>query len=139
MSVYLTSRIPTMTDTTLTPSKLWKQMSLAQRVAAARAFWNDEEAIDDQVQAAFLIAQKKKFRPKTVIGLDIERKAAHLASLRVFDNSAEGDPKAGKPPQPVLLLHMESGRVVAHVPLKQVPQWAKPILAVAFEMSAASH
>jgi len=81
MSVYLTSRIPTMTDTTLTPSKLWKQMSLAQRVAAARAFWNDEEAIDDQVQAAFLIAQKKKFRPKTVIGLDIERKAAHLASL----------------------------------------------------------
>jgi hypothetical protein len=84
MSVYLASRIPTMTDTALTPSKLWKQMSLAQRVAAARAFWNDEEAIDDQVQAALLIAQKKKFRPKTVIGLDIDRKATHLASLPVL-------------------------------------------------------
>jgi hypothetical protein len=36
----------------------------------------------------------------------------------------------------VLLLHMEAGRVASHVPLRQVPQWAKPILAVAFELSA---
>jgi hypothetical protein len=28
-----------------------------------------------------LIAQQKKFRPKTVIGLDLDRKARHLASL----------------------------------------------------------
>src|SRR5207302_7995513 len=41
----------------------------------------DPEATDDQVQAAFLIAQQKKFRPKTVIGLDLERKAKHLATL----------------------------------------------------------
>ena len=34
-----------------------------------------------QVQAALLIAQAKKFRAKTVIGLDQERKAKHLASL----------------------------------------------------------
>lgn len=55
----------------------------------------------------------------------------HLASLRVFDNSAEGDPKAGQRPQPVLLLHMEGGRIVSHIALDKVPQWAKPVMAVA--------
>jgi hypothetical protein len=70
-----------MTETTLTPARLWKQMTLDQRTRAARAFWDDPEATDDQVQAAFLIAQQKKFRPKTVIGLDLERKAKHLATL----------------------------------------------------------
>ena len=70
-----------MTDTTLTPSRLWKQMTLDQRTRVARAFWEDPEATDDQVQAALLIAQQKKFRPKTVIGLDVDRKARHLATL----------------------------------------------------------
>src|SRR3954465_7187048 len=70
-----------MMETTLTPSRLWKQMTLEQRTRVARAFWEDPEATDDQVQAAFLIAQQKKFRPKTVIGLDVERKAKHLATL----------------------------------------------------------
>jgi hypothetical protein len=70
-----------MTESTLTPSRLWKQMTLEQRTRAALAFWEDSEATDDQVQAALLIAQQKKFRPKTVIGLDVERKAKHLATL----------------------------------------------------------
>jgi hypothetical protein len=70
-----------MTEPTLTPSRLWKQMTSEQRTRAARAFWEDEEATDDQLQAALLIAQQKKFRPKTVIGLDIDRKARHLATL----------------------------------------------------------
>ena len=70
-----------MTDSVLTASRLWKRLSLEQRVAAARAFWLDEEASDDQVQAVLLISQQKKFRPKTVISLDADRKARHLASL----------------------------------------------------------
>jgi hypothetical protein len=70
-----------MTETTLTPSRLWKQMTMDQRTRAARAFWEDPEATDDQVQAALLIAQQKKFRPKTVVGLDLDRKARHLATL----------------------------------------------------------
>jgi len=70
-----------MTTETLTPARLWKQMTLDQRTRAAHAFWSDDEATDDQVQAAFLIAQQKKFRPKTVIGLDLDRKARHLATL----------------------------------------------------------
>jgi len=56
-------------------------MTGEQRLKAARAFWRAEEAADDQWQAALLIAQQKKFRAKTVVGLDDERKARHLASL----------------------------------------------------------
>jgi hypothetical protein len=70
-----------MTETTLTPSRLWKQLTLEQRTRAARAFWEDPDAADDQLQAALLIAQQKKFRPKTIAGLDIDRKARHLATL----------------------------------------------------------
>jgi predicted ABC-type ATPase len=55
----------------------------------------------------------------------------HLASLRVYDNSFEADPRAGKRPRPVLLLQMQSGRVVAHAALESIPAWAKPLLAAA--------
>src|SRR6185295_14435582 len=80
-----------MPDTTLTPSRLWKRMTPDQRLAAARALWADDEAQEDQVQAALLIAERKKFRTKTVVGLDDERKARHLASLTVLS-----DPMAGR-------------------------------------------
>ncbi len=70
-----------MTESTLTPSKLWKRMDQEQRLLAARAFWAEEQAADDQIQAVLLISQHKKFRPKTVIKLDDERKAKHFASL----------------------------------------------------------
>jgi hypothetical protein len=71
-----------MTQTTPpTPSRLWKTMTPDQRQRAARAFWAADDAADDQVQAALLIAQQKKFRPKTVAALDIDRKARHFASL----------------------------------------------------------
>ncbi len=66
---------------TLTPSRLWKRMTLDQRQRAAHAFWADPEATDDQVQAALLIAQQKKFRAKSIINLDLHRKARHLATL----------------------------------------------------------
>jgi hypothetical protein len=70
-----------MTDTTLTPGRVWKRMTLEQRHRAARAFWQDATAAADQAQAVLLISQHKKFRPKTVVGLDGEGKARHLASV----------------------------------------------------------
>ncbi len=70
-----------MTESTLTPSRLWRRMTADQRLRAARAFWPDEQAADDQVQAVMLIAQQKKFRPKFILGLDDERRAKHLASM----------------------------------------------------------
>ena len=56
-------------------------MTLEQRQQAARAFWQDEQASNDQVQAVLLIAQQKKFRPKSVVSLNDDRKTRHLASL----------------------------------------------------------
>src|SRR5262245_5789021 len=70
-----------MTDTPITLGRLWRQMSPAQRLAASRAFWLEENATDDQIQAVMLIAQQKKFRPKSVIALDIDRKAKQLATI----------------------------------------------------------
>src|SRR5262247_4010735 len=70
-----------MSETTVTPGRLWKRMTTDERLSAARALWNEKEAADDQLQAALLIAQQKKFRPKTVVGLDLDRKARHLATL----------------------------------------------------------
>src|SRR5579862_3019357 len=74
-----------MSESTLTPARVWKQMTIEQRQRAALAFWSDPEATDDQVQAAFLIAQQKKFRAKTVIGLDLDRKARHLSTMLLPD------------------------------------------------------
>jgi hypothetical protein len=70
-----------MTEPSLTPSRLWKRMTPEQRLKAAHAFWHDEQAADDQLQAVLVIAQQKKFRPKTVVALDDDRKARHLASI----------------------------------------------------------
>ncbi len=64
-----------------TPARLWKKLTLPHRQKVAAAFWRADEAVDDQVQAALLIAQQKKFRPKSVMALDDERKARHLASM----------------------------------------------------------
>ena len=64
-----------------TPARLWKKLTLPHRQKVAMAFWQADEAVDDQVQAALLIAQQKKFRPKSVLSLDDERKSKHLASM----------------------------------------------------------
>ena len=69
------------TLTTLTPARLWKRMTPAHRQKAALAFWQADEAVDDQIQAAMLIAGQKKFRPKYVLGLDEEKRSKHLASM----------------------------------------------------------
>lgn len=56
-----------------------------------------------------------------------------LASLRVYDNSAEADPASGKMPNPVLVLHMQHGRILNPQDLPLVPDWAKPIAAAAMK------
>ena len=70
-----------MPEVTLTPSRLWRKMTFEERMRVARAFWLDDEAIDDQVKAVMLISEQRKFRPKTVMGLDPDRKARQLAGL----------------------------------------------------------
>jgi hypothetical protein len=63
------------------PARLWRQMPVDERVSAAGAFWRDEQAALEQAEAVALIARQIKFRPKSVLGLPVEKKARHLASL----------------------------------------------------------
>lgn len=54
-----------------------------------------------------------------------------LDALRVYDNSAEADPARGDAPKPVLVLHMQKGRIVGPGDLSATPRWAKPLVAAA--------
>jgi predicted ABC-type ATPase len=67
---------------------------------------------------------------------NLVRLLPRLTELRVFDNSEEGDPKAGKPPRPRLLLQMKASRIVApsRAKVAATPDWAKPILAAALKV-----
>lgn len=56
-----------------------------------------------------------------------------LASLRVYDNSAEADPAKGRAPEPRLLLHLEKGKIRNSGDLARTPDWAKPIAAAALK------
>jgi predicted ABC-type ATPase len=58
-----------------------------------------------------------------------------LAELRVYDNSAEADPAVGHAPQPVLVLHVKRGQIVAPADVSLTPQWAKPIVAAALGLA----
>jgi hypothetical protein len=61
------------------PAALWKQMSDAQKMQAAEAFWREADSADQQIEAMVLLAQKLKARPKFIATLAIDRKARHLA------------------------------------------------------------
>ncbi len=63
------------------PARLWRLMPLDHRIAAATAFWTDEQAAIERAEAVALIARQIKFRPKSVLALPIDRKAKHLAGL----------------------------------------------------------
>jgi len=61
-----------------------------------------------------------------------------LASVRVFDNSAEGAPGQGLTPTPRLLLHCVARKIVAPTKLgtllANTPEWAKAISAAALDL-----
>jgi predicted ABC-type ATPase len=62
----------------------------------------------------------------------------NLTELKVFDNTAEGDPQKGQTPAPKLLLHQKERSIVRLCDLRSVPQWAKPILQTAMDMAKKS-
>ena len=63
------------------PSQLWKQLSADRRLQAADAFWRDDEAANEQAEAIGIIAQRIKFRLKSVISMPVEKKAQYLVGL----------------------------------------------------------
>ena len=63
------------------PARLWRSLPADVKVAAATAFWNDEQAALEQAEAVALISRQIKFRPKSVITLPADKKAKHLAGM----------------------------------------------------------
>jgi predicted ABC-type ATPase len=66
--------------------------------------------------------------------LNLVRLLPVLTELRVYDNSAEADPAEGHTPQPVLVLHVARGEIVAPSDLTATPDWAKPLVAAALAL-----
>jgi predicted ABC-type ATPase len=58
-----------------------------------------------------------------------------LTELRVFDNSFDADPHAGRSPRPTLILHLAEGKILEMVELSRTPQWAKALVATAVKIS----
>ncbi len=65
--------------------------------------------------------------------LNLVRLLPRLTELLVYDNSHDADPDAGERPEPMLLLHMASGKIIVSCNLQSIPEWAKPILATALK------
>jgi len=63
------------------PSQLWKNLSADQKSLAADAFWRDENAGNEQAEAIAMIAQRIKFRLKSVVAMPIEKKSHYLLSM----------------------------------------------------------
>ena len=63
------------------PSQLWKQLNAEKKRQAADAFWQDENAANEQAEAVNLIAQRIKFRLKSVIAMPVEKKTQYLLSM----------------------------------------------------------
>ena len=63
------------------PSQLWKGLPPERKVEAAESFWKDDNARLEQAEAVATIAQRIKFRPKSVVAMPVDRKARQLAAL----------------------------------------------------------
>ena len=63
------------------PSQLWKTLEPEKKRQAADAFWRDEHAASEQAEAIGMIAQRIKFRLKSVVALPIEKKAQYVLSM----------------------------------------------------------
>jgi hypothetical protein len=63
------------------PSQLWKQLDPEKRRLAAEAFWRDDNAENEQAEAIGLIAQRIKFRLKSVITMPVEKKTQQVLSM----------------------------------------------------------
>jgi predicted ABC-type ATPase len=83
-----------------------------------------------------------------IADVDIRRRYEHsrlnliellpiVTALRVYDNSIDADPEAGRDPILMLLLHLERGKILGPRDLSQTPNWAKPIVAAALMLSQA--
>jgi len=77
-------------DTPVSPAHIWREMTPEQRLTAAAALWSDGDSVHQQAEAVQAIARQLRFRPQSVLKLAPERRARHLAGLRVVSESLAG-------------------------------------------------
>jgi hypothetical protein len=63
------------------PSVLWKQLSAERKLQAADDFWKDDNARLEQAEVIATIAQRIKFRTKSVQAMPRDKKAKQLVAL----------------------------------------------------------
>jgi hypothetical protein len=69
------------------PSQLWKRLAADRRRVAADAFWRDENAASEQADALAAIAQRIRFRLKSVYAMPLEKKVQQLLALPVVSET----------------------------------------------------
>jgi len=71
----------------LRPSQLWKRLPADPKRQAAEAFWRDENAAIEQAEAIGAIAQRIRFRLKSVYAMPPEKKVQQLLALPVVSEA----------------------------------------------------
>ncbi|HET6762612.1 MAG TPA: AAA family ATPase [Longimicrobiaceae bacterium] len=75
---------------------------------------------------------EEKIRQRYVSSIqNLIRLLPKLTELHLYDNSAEGNPREGIPPRPLLILSVLDGRITHLLDLSLIPTWAKPVVMAA--------
>jgi hypothetical protein len=72
------------------PAVLWKQMTDAQRQAAAHAFWTDPQSQMEHLEINALMARRLNFRMKSVQTMAVDRKVKHLMAMGNVSDGVAG-------------------------------------------------
>jgi hypothetical protein len=72
------------------PAVLWKQMTDAQRQAAAHAFWTDPQSQMEHLEIDALMARRLNFRLKSVQTMAVDRKVKHLMAMGNVSDGVAG-------------------------------------------------
>lgn len=115
----------------------------AKRGTAIHIFYVGLDSADAHIER---VRQRVRAGGHDIPEADIRRRYRHslinlvtllpvLTELWVYDNSVTADPATGQAPQPVLVLHMERGRILGPSDLTSTPAWAKPVVAAALEFA----
>jgi hypothetical protein len=77
-------------DIPASPGKLWRRIPPERRLEACAAFWQEEDAVEQQAEALLAVAAHFRFRAKSVRALPLEKKARYLSSLPGVPDSVAG-------------------------------------------------
>jgi hypothetical protein len=71
----------------LGPARLWRDLTIDQRLALSAALWADQESVPQQVEAVQLIARQLRFRPQSVLSEPVEKRIRQLANLHTVSEN----------------------------------------------------